>query len=518
MKFLINRYLMLLFALLALTTVPRQAAAQTDIRTTYQNEAPSEVGGVAGLSAGNQMPKQLVNTSPAGFPDAVCNDESPAAFYFRPYTGSENANRWIIVLQGGGDCGDDQSCSRRWFAEDTLLPGFGSNSMSAVNLPDAINGNGVLERVGQNPMGDWNHVLIHYCSSDRWTGTSRSDVVAYFPPVPLSNRSYQRADPWVTHQQPGGGDVRMRLPFLGRKIVDAVTDTLRRAGPDGTLRYRGSPLPNLDDAEAVVLAGGSAGGLGVINNLDHLSSYLRQHHTPCPTNATCPFLVAGISDSAFPPLLQNVDLNGTPGCVTLIKCTWDEQMDYSVRTGRHRMWGARGDASCEAWHAAMDPLHPNHPDHIARCADEGYVLTNHVTSRIFVRMGQEDSLLAGYYQSLHVQSPVGVALTTPEFARLVRDQSRALANVTTTGMENAFPVTPFVFPIHTAPGAFVPTCAEHDTLLQTKQVFGVTIRNGDPPPPVSHLRLFGVVRAWLQGGGGPSILVAEDAAHDHCVP
>jgi hypothetical protein len=31
------------------------------------------------------------------FPDAVCNDGSPAIFYFRPAANAANANKWVIM-------------------------------------------------------------------------------------------------------------------------------------------------------------------------------------------------------------------------------------------------------------------------------------------------------------------------------------------------------------------------------------------------------------------------------------
>jgi hypothetical protein len=363
-----RRHVSVAVILVAIALAPRGAAAQQDIEDTLG----IGFGGVAGISQGRQLLAHTVDTSPAGFPEALCNDGSPAVFYFRPHEGADNADRWLIMLMGGGFCTDFESCSRRWKKQDLIFTAFGSNSMSTEHLPPATNGNGLLERSPQNPFGDWNQVLIHYCSSDRWTGTSTALVPAYFPPVPLIHPQYDPNDPWVTHPDINSptGVVQMQLPFLGRKIFDAVIDTLRRDSPDGTLQYGGPDvrrprfvdLPDLDDAGTVVLAGGSAGGAGTINNLDHLTSYLLQNSSHC-VPGDCSLRVAGIPDSAFPPLFQGLDFSQTHLCLSpLGRCTYDEQMLYSVTHGTHRMWDARGDSSCLSWHAANAPLEA------ARCA------------------------------------------------------------------------------------------------------------------------------------------------------
>ena len=48
----------------------------------------------------------LPNTQTTG---AVCNDGSPAGFYFK----AGNPDLWIVHLQGGGWCYDQPSCAQR---------------------------------------------------------------------------------------------------------------------------------------------------------------------------------------------------------------------------------------------------------------------------------------------------------------------------------------------------------------------------------------------------------------------
>ena len=115
---------------------------------------------------------------------------------------------------------------------------------SSVAPTTGILGLGIMDRRPDNPTGNWNHVFILYCSSDRWVGVSR-DVMLH------------------TELQ---GPSDYRIHFLGAKIMGAVLDTLRRDGVAGLIHTQGETpiaMPNLDNAETVVLAGGSAGGSGV---------------------------------------------------------------------------------------------------------------------------------------------------------------------------------------------------------------------------------------------------------------
>ena len=55
---------------------------------------PGEAGG---LAAGPDLRKITVDTR--RYPNAVCNDGSPAVYYIRPYQGEENRGKWVIMLQ-----------------------------------------------------------------------------------------------------------------------------------------------------------------------------------------------------------------------------------------------------------------------------------------------------------------------------------------------------------------------------------------------------------------------------------
>ena len=79
-----------------------------------------------------------------GYPDALCNDGSSAAYYFRPGEPSGRAGVFIY-LQGGFWCWDRGSCSRRWrYWEDpkNQKKWSGKHLMSSKTLDNVtLNGN-----------------------------------------------------------------------------------------------------------------------------------------------------------------------------------------------------------------------------------------------------------------------------------------------------------------------------------------------------------------------------------------
>ncbi|XP_071535914.1 uncharacterized protein [Panulirus ornatus] len=152
---------------------------------------------------------------------AVCNDNSPAGFYFRR---SQKSRRWIVFLEGGWYCFDSESCEQRWRRLRPL--------MTSREWPETRHVGGVLSpHPEENPYW-WtaNHVFVPYCSSDSWSGTHRA------------------AD--------GSGE----FSFMGSVIVEEVVKALI------TL--------NFTHGHKLILAGSSAGGVGVLVNVDHVARQL----------------------------------------------------------------------------------------------------------------------------------------------------------------------------------------------------------------------------------------------------
>jgi hypothetical protein len=161
-------------------------------------------------------------------PDAVCNDGTTPVFYVRPGTG-DGARKWLVFLKGGGACGNEQTCTTRgpaytsnkpWMRKPTV----GTEEVSGILDPSA----------SANPdFWSWNHVYVPYCTSDFWIG--------------------DRAK----------GPKTFDMHFRGLKVVDAVLDALSDEDVVGD--------NDLGDATDLLLAGSSAGAIGVIQHADRLA-------------------------------------------------------------------------------------------------------------------------------------------------------------------------------------------------------------------------------------------------------
>lgn len=162
----------------------------------------------------------------AKHPQAVCNDGSTPIFYYRRGSG-EGANKWVFWFKGGGGCTDAQSCAGR---EHALT--------SSVGLPQSKDGEGILSRLPENnpDFYNWNHVLMHYCTSDAWSGASKDN------------------------------NNEMNWHFRGHYVVNAIVDAAMDENIVGS--------PTLREATHVLFAGSSAGAHGLYYNIDRLAYML----------------------------------------------------------------------------------------------------------------------------------------------------------------------------------------------------------------------------------------------------
>ncbi|XP_013422007.1 palmitoleoyl-protein carboxylesterase notum1 isoform X2 [Lingula anatina] len=169
----------------------------------------------------------------------TCNDGSPAGYYIRQSYGSK---RWIVYLEGGGYCFDQLSCHGRWLNSRKL--------MSSNEWPETKEGTGILSwHPEENPyFYHANIVYVPYCSSDSWSG----------------------------HKMASG---KGEFSFLGSLIVQEVIKDLLNMS-DG-----------LSDGNKLYLAGSSAGGTGVLLNLDSVADLV---HQKAPN-----IEVRGIADSGW---------------------------------------------------------------------------------------------------------------------------------------------------------------------------------------------------------------------------
>ncbi|XP_043808237.1 pectin acetylesterase 7 isoform X2 [Manihot esculenta] len=168
---------------------------------------------------GGSIPITIVETAKAK--GAVCLDGSPPAYHMVEGSGS-GINNWLVHMEGGGWCGDIESCLER---KDTYK---GSSS----KMEKIMGFSGLLgEKQASNPdFYNWNRIKIKYCDGSSFTG----DV--------------ETVDP------------KNQLYFRGDRIWQAVIDDLLAKG--------------MKNAQNAILSGCSAGGLAAILHCDRFKSLL----------------------------------------------------------------------------------------------------------------------------------------------------------------------------------------------------------------------------------------------------
>eukprot|EP01105_Mastigella_eilhardi_P009196 TRINITY_DN2186_c0_g1_i1.p1 TRINITY_DN2186_c0_g1~~TRINITY_DN2186_c0_g1_i1.p1 ORF type:complete len:384 (+),score=91.38 TRINITY_DN2186_c0_g1_i1:45-1196(+) len=160
----------------------------------------------------------------------VCNDGTPAGFFFRPAVeGSPMAAEWLVHLQGGHWCWDDATCMERNASSPSM--------MSSKWWPDSMSGlSGIFsdDPVANPSFWAANQVYVTYCTSDAHTGDRD----------PLSS-----ASPWF---------------FRGKRVVASVFEELNQK-------------MGLHTATRVTFSGCSAGARGVIANVDAVAQLVAKY-------------------------------------------------------------------------------------------------------------------------------------------------------------------------------------------------------------------------------------------------
>jgi len=400
------------------------------------------------------------------FPNAVCNDGSPAVLYFRPYEGEANRDKWIVALAGGGDCSDPQGCADRWCGVGT---NFDSDNMSSDYAGDGRPTEGIFARTSANPFANWNQVFVKYCTSDVWTGRALG-------------LSLDAKDP------KSGAPVNFMISFAGAYAFDAAITTLRKEGGAPPLTYvrTKTQMPDLDDASEVVLAGGSAGGAGVIFNLDRFAAILQ--------DAPKKPVIRGLIDSVTGPTFSDLGFEKSNACANGGACTYEAVFKAAAArndTGLHKLT----DDSCLDWHRK------NAPGTEWKCFDQTHVLQNHITTPFFVRMGLADQQISGNYIGAGYTYQ-GKPLTTLTFATLDHAMLTALPQTVMNGDEKAS--------MTKAPGVFAPSCNTHYTIFADDTTYNVSIPVGG-----KQVTLMDTWNNWI-AGRQPDVVISNDPKADHC--
>lgn len=150
-------------------------------------------------------------------------DGSTSGYYLEKST-SETANKkWVLYLQGGGECDNEAACKSQL-----------TTSLGSSNYFPADSGSSSWYLASgycpYNPyLCSWNHVNLPYCSQDLFSG--------------------QVTQP--TEKTWG-------LYFSGHLVLESVLDELEATA-------------GLGDATDIILTGASAGGIGVWYNVDYIA-------------------------------------------------------------------------------------------------------------------------------------------------------------------------------------------------------------------------------------------------------
>ena len=246
------------------------------------------------------------------YPEAVCNDGSPAVFYFAPApAGSVNRDKWVFQLEGGGGClaatdgaSLHEDCMDRWTGKGPAYLDFPRKMSTDIDRDGVVDAS-FLPVVGRVPgllgadtivtdptqnggLDAWNRVFVNYCSSDLWIGQSG----------PLSLAGGEWIDP--------NGNAQPYPPlarawFHGHRILESVMDAIAA----GVLSDEGEHYICRHAApETIVLAGDSAGGGGVSQNLDWLAELPGWGATP---NGVDRGITLGVAGSTLQPPFAHDD-------------------------------------------------------------------------------------------------------------------------------------------------------------------------------------------------------------------
>jgi hypothetical protein len=169
---------------------------------------------------GEALPKTFAYRSldTSVYPNAVCNDGSPAGYYLEAGT---DASTWVVMLEGGSWCGSDAECQGR-------APALSSSKGIAKTIAPT----GILSGdAKQNPhFASANRIDVPYCTSDVFSGTTG----------------------------PTGG--KTNFSFQGKAVLAAIVDDLFKHYGFGATGQR------------ALLAGVSAGGVSVLTNVGRFAA------------------------------------------------------------------------------------------------------------------------------------------------------------------------------------------------------------------------------------------------------
>jgi len=233
-----------------------------------------------------------------------CLDGSQSTFYLLRRKESRD---WVIYLPGGMFCATSRTCHHFMYLMNELT--------TSRYLGNCRRGMGIQSTNEKNNPYFYksNMVYIPYCSQDLWSGTNKG------------------------HRFTGS---KKKLNFMGSKILEQTITLLSQ-------KY------GMKNADRIILAGNSAGGIGVLLNVDRVKKLLRFFGSSAK--------VFGVADSAWyliPENHKNCTHGGTCQMVEQLKEgseVWKPRTDARCDRKMRKYDATRGDDVTTRWKCFFAP-------------------------------------------------------------------------------------------------------------------------------------------------------------------
>jgi len=414
------------------------------------------LGEVAAVTPGSTLFRIFIDTGV--FPAAVCNDGTPGVIFAKRGKGAD-VHRWLIYLQGGGDCKDGDSCAARWCSQGTK---FGMDKMSSHFTPASIGANGIFNPRIDNKFRNWSKVFVYNCSSDAFGGTTGRTLTAT-------------------------GGVTFDLPMRGGTILNAVLTTLRRApGPGGIVppiaqydetgdMVPDKAMPDLDLASQVLLFSSGSAAQAIGHYADRVRDLLMANDVDGDID------VKVLIDAGNTPKTEELDWSRLPNpdYEATMQARWLEEYVFLRST--------QVDSSCLAYHQPIGDEW--------RCADPIHVLHNHISTPLFAREDVMDPNAQPW--------PFGrLGLEDVDFAIRAHHDIGELAYLDHFSEEGSYMSGGVEL---TPAGLFVPQCQDHTAIRNEEGFFDVRVRAG--PKHGKKLSYHDVLHRWVSGNEPTRALV-----------
>lgn len=197
------------------------------------------------------------------YPNARCLDGSPGGYYYQPASSRSDEGKFVIYLNGGGECDNQEACesqaqtklgSSKYFNPSSDAEGWFFGSDNCKHNRDFCT---------------WNHVFNPYCSQDLHSGqkTEPNEWGLYFAGhwvqeaimAELDDKLQVATDIVVTGASAGGLGVWMMLDWVAKRYPKARVSGISVAGlyffatyysgpnatgPGGMADFREAAFPN----------------------------------------------------------------------------------------------------------------------------------------------------------------------------------------------------------------------------------------------------------------------------------